>query len=107
MKNTLYMQHLHVAKDVLNCFNDRNLSARFEFLTAVLLNAHVFWDVTLCRVVNIYGRFERSDFKKTWNFLTLKIKELLYNISTQSPLWESEMLLNNHYLLKKYPVHLN
>jgi hypothetical protein len=36
------------------------VSATFEGLTAVLLNIQVVWDVTLCRWVRGFQRFERS-----------------------------------------------
>jgi hypothetical protein len=34
------------------------MDARFEVLRAVMLNIQVFWDVTACRLVNSYRRFE-------------------------------------------------
>ena len=46
-------------------FNDVIYLRDFEFLTAVLLNVCVCWDVTPCRLVNIYRRFEISDSMKT------------------------------------------
>jgi hypothetical protein len=33
---------------------------RYEILTAVLMNIQVFWDVTLCRMVNSYKCFNEA-----------------------------------------------
>jgi len=33
---------------------------RSEILTAVLMNIQVFWDVTLCRMVNSYKCFNEA-----------------------------------------------
>jgi hypothetical protein len=38
-------------------------SARFKFLIKVTLNIEDFWDLTPCRQVNSYRRFEKRNFQ--------------------------------------------
>ena len=45
---------------ILCCVNQCNGVIRFEVFTAVLPEVQVFWDVTLCRLVNDYRRFGRA-----------------------------------------------
>jgi hypothetical protein len=43
------------------CGPHRHISFKiFEVLTAMVPNIRVFWDVTLCRCVKSFRRFERS-----------------------------------------------
>lgn len=60
-------------------------AARFEVLTAVLLKILIFWDVTLCRVVNSYTDVskDRNAFifgikhgNQNWNMCTSDLTEV-------------------------------